>query len=72
MVFQGLGVYKDVVDVSSSELSHVLENKVYGFLKCRRGIAQPEWHDLVRKCAILGPERGAFDVFGKYPNLMKA
>ena len=72
MIFQGLGVDQDVVDVSSRKLSHILENIVHGFLKCRRGIPQSGWHDLVRKSAVLCPERCAFDVFGKYPNLMKA
>ena len=71
MIFQGLGVDHDVVDVSSSELSHVLENIVHGLQKYRSGIAQSEWHDLVRKSAVLGPERCAFDLFGKSQNLMK-
>ena len=56
--------------VSYRELSHVLENIVHDLLKCRRGIAQSEKHDLVRKSAALGSERCAFDVFGKYPNQM--
>ena len=72
MIFEGLGVDQDVVDVISLELSHVLENIVYGFLKCCRCISQSEWHNLVRKSAVLGPERCGFDVFVKYPNLMKA
>ena len=58
--------------VSYRELSHVLENIVHGLLKCHRGIAQSEGHDLVRKSTVLGQERCAFDVFVKYPNPMKA
>ena len=61
-----------IVDVSSRELAHVLENIVHGLLESWRGVAQSEGHDLVRKSAVLGPERCAFYVFGKYPNLMKA
>ena len=72
MILQGLGVDKDVVDVSSCELAHVLENIVHGLLKCRSGIAQSERHYLVRRSAVLGPEGFAFDVFGKYQNLMNA
>ena len=72
MIFQGLGVDEGVVDVSSRELLHVLETIVHCILKCRKGVKQSEWQDLVRKSATLGPERCAIDVFGKYPNLMKA
>ena len=72
MIIQGLGVDQDVVDVSSRELPHGLENIVHCLLKCRRGVVQSEGHDLVRKCAVLGPERCAFELFGKYPNPMKA
>ena len=72
MTFQGLGVDQDVVDVSSCKLSHVLENIVIGLLECRSGITQSEGHDLLRKSGVFGPERCAFDVFGKYQNLMKA
>ena len=72
MVFQGLGVDQNVVDVCLRELAHVLENVVHGLLKCRSGVAQYERLDLVRKCAVLCTERCAFAMFGKYTNLMKA
>ena len=72
MILQGLGVDQDVVDVNARELPHVLDKIVHCLLKCRSGIAQSKGHDLVRKCAVLCPERCAFDVFEKYPNRMKA
>ena len=72
MIFQGLGADQVVVDVNSSEQEHVLEYTVHGLLKCRSGTEQSEGHIIVRKSSVLGPERCAFDVFGKYQNLMKS
>ena len=66
MIFQGLGVNNDVVNVSSSELRRVLENIVHVLLECRSGIAQSEWHYLVGKSDVLCPERSAFNAFWKY------
>ena len=72
MIFQGLGADQDVVDVISCQLAHVQENIVHGLLKCCSGVVQSERHNLLRESTVLGTERCAFDVFWKYPNLMKA
>ena len=71
MLGQRFGVDHNVINVCSSELSHVLEDVVHRLLECRCGIAEAERHHQVGKRTVLGSECGSLYMIRVYQNLVE-
>ena len=72
MVVQSLGKDQDVVDVSSSKQTHVLEYIVHCPLKGGWSVAQDERNELVGEGAILCAKCRSLDMLCDDSDLMEA